>query len=442
MVHLTSSCEMRWWAALDVIEEILEKGGQIADEVEVFSARGTALSLSLKAEGVIDTSILSHTWGLGIRTIQDGRIGFSSTSDPQTWKECLGASLASGRVATQQSWKGLPPSSILSREAPSADATLQPNQEPALLMASELLEGASEHTARVTGGSVDLFRGHVGIRNTQGLDYQALRTRVSVSLETIQEDSTGYEFDASPFLDVDPRRVGERAAFLAEHGVRGEDIETGEYGLVLSPLAVAQLIGHVIVPALSGRNVHAGRSRWAESLGKEVMDPAISLYDDPFARGLGSTERDSEGTPARRIDFLRDGVLECFAYDLKTGYRYGEESTGSAVRSGFGSTPSIGVHNLILEGDRTDVLSERALYVHDVVGAHTANPLSGDFSVECSNAYWVEGGEAGTPVRKAMYAGNVFDLLRSVGGLGKESRIVGSLILPPVKLYKQRIIGK
>ncbi len=440
-VHPTFSCAMRWWGAVDTVEEILKEGARIADEVEVFSAEGTALSLSLKAEGVIDTVVASRAWGLGIRTIQNGRIGFSSTSDPKAWKECLTASLASGRVATSQTWAGLPSPAPLSRTAPSADPALRPDLESAQAMASQLLDGASRHTARVTGGSVDLFRGRVGIRNTRGLDYQSARTRVSVSLETIQEDSTGYEFDASTFLDVNPGSVGERAAFLAEHGVRGEKIETGTYALILSPLASAQLLGHVIVPALSGRNVHARRSRWAGLLGTEVIDPGLSLYDDPFARGLGSTERDAEGTPARRLDFIRDGVLQCFAYDLKTGYRFGEESTGSAIRSGYGSTPSIGVHNLILDGDRVDVFTERALYIHDVVGAHTANPLSGDFSVECSNAYWVEGGEPGVPVRKAMYAGNIFDLLRSVNGLGRESRIVGSLILPPLRLEHQHIIG-
>ncbi|HTY53409.1 MAG TPA: metallopeptidase TldD-related protein, partial [Methanomicrobiales archaeon] len=84
---------------------------------------------------------------------------------------------------------------------------------------------------------------------------------------------------------------------------------------------------------------------------------------------------------------------------------------------------------------------EKALYVHDVVGAHTANPVSGDFSVECQNPIRVEGGEFREPVRKAMLSGNLFDALRGIGGIGKGGRIVGNAILPCVRLKDMQVIG-
>ncbi|MDD1646608.1 MAG: metallopeptidase TldD-related protein, partial [Methanomicrobiales archaeon] len=79
--------------------------------------------------------------------------------------------------------------------------------------------------------------------------------------------------------------------------------------------------------------------------------------------------------------------------------------------------------------------------VHDVVGAHTANPMSGDFSVECQNAAWMEGGILGDPVRKAMIAGNFFDTLSDLGGIGTDSRIVGNAILPSLRLKNLQVIG-
>ena len=77
-----------------------------------------------------------------------------------------------------------------------------------------------------------------------------------------------------------------------------------------------------------------------------------------------------------------------------------------------------------------------------MVGAHTANPMSGDFSVEMSNPFRVKDGSLAEPVRGAMLAGNFFDLQRQVTALGKETRAVGSYILPPVKINKVRVIGK
>ncbi|HMA04512.1 MAG TPA: metallopeptidase TldD-related protein, partial [Methanomicrobiales archaeon] len=305
-----------------------------------------------------------------------------------------------------------------------------------------MLEGALKHPeSKITSGSGSLSRSEATIANSHGIQYTAERTEVSCSLETICGQSTGSEFAHSPFLEIDPRWVGERAAFFAWHSSKGIPVETCRCDVLLSPIALAQLLGYIVVPALSGRNVHAGRSRLASLLGERCMDPRIDLYDDPFARGMGATAWDAEGLPAARLDFVKAGVLTSFAYDLKTAYRYGAKPTASATRGGPGGGPSIGVHNLVLDGQREEIAMERALFVHDVVGAHTANPVSGDFSVECQNPIWVEDGGFQEPVRKAMLSGNFFDALREIGGIAPGSRIVGNSILPCVRFRGLQVIG-
>ena len=92
-------------------------------------------------------------------------------------------------------------------------------------------------------------------------------------------------------------------------------------------MAYADLLSAIFVPALSGRNVLQGRSKLAGRLGETVTAPLLSLYDDPHRKGAdGSTWFDAEGTPTNRLDFVRDGVLTAFAYDLKTAYRAGKAS--------------------------------------------------------------------------------------------------------------------
>jgi PmbA protein len=175
----------------------------------------------------------------------------------------------------------------------------------------------------------------------------------------------------------------------------------------------------------------------------QVTDSRISVIDEPLRQGgPGSTRWDAEGTPTRRLPLIHEGILESFAYDLKTAYRYGAMTTGSAVRSGSGGLPAIGHHNLVIEGEGADLMEEPSLYVQDVVGAHTANPLSGDFSVELTNPFMVSGGTYEFPVRKAMMSGNVFEMLREIAGLGNDQRVIGSLLIPSIKLKKQQIIGK
>ncbi|NTV00589.1 MAG: TldD/PmbA family protein [Methanoregulaceae archaeon] len=305
-----------------------------------------------------------------------------------------------------------------------------------------MVAGASRFPVDVTSGGASISIDRITLANSNGLWCERSRSLVSASIETIRSQSTGSEFGTSCTNDFDPGEIGERAAFLASESVQGRELPTGDYDVILSPVASAQLIGAVLLPSLSGRNVHAGRSHLSGSIGKEIIDPGVSITDDPLLEsGLNSTGWDAEGTVTQKLPFIRNGVLESFAYDLKTAYRYGKESTGSAVRSGPGGSPASGSHNIVIDGPHTDVLSDRGVFIEDVVGAHTANPFSGDFSVELSNPFMVEGGSYEFPVRKAMLSGNVFTMLGEVAGLGTDTRKVGTFVIPSLRLKQQHIIG-
>jgi PmbA protein len=429
--------------AVDWIDQLIQEGTKTVDEVEVYFGEGTSISAELKKR-TVHMATNSIECGLGIRVIHKGQIGSSSTSNPGEWRSCLAAAIASAKLATPQPWDGLPAPATLPEVPESFDSSMKIEPECARDLLTRMLEGAEAHPADVTSGSAGLSRVDVTLANSNGIRYTDRHTGVSLSLEAIHRQSTGYEFDhAWSLAMVDPANVGERAAFFAKNSSEGEEIATGDYDLLLSPLAYAELLGGVFVPALSGRSVHAKRSRLGEYLGKPVACEQISMYDDPHMPGPGgSVGWDAEGTPTRRTDFVKDGVLQCFAYDLKTAYRYGKASTGSAVRGGSNALPSIGHHNFVVDGVRSSVDDTRVLYVHNLVGAHTANPLSGDFSVELSNAFWMENGEFTTPVRSGMFSGNVFDLHHNIAGLSRKSRTIGSLVLPSIKINKQHIIGK
>jgi PmbA protein len=435
---------MRWWVAVAWIEELFKQGEKRVDELEVYCFSGTSVSADLKQRRVSLCSSSIET-GLCIRTIDKGKIGSSSTNDPQQWQACLDAAIAGGHLATPQEWRGLPDPVTLPVEDLAYDLSLAIEPAMAHDLLREMLNGAAAHPeASVTAGGAGIAAGEITFANSHGIRYASRQSEVSISLEAISGQSTGYEFDhAFSRALVNPERVGERAAFLASRSAGGKDVPSGEYDVILSPMAYADLLGNIFVPALNGRNVLQGRSKLAGRIGETVTAPLLSLYDDPHRKGAGgSTWFDAEGTPTRRLDFVRDGILTAFAYDLKTAYRAGKGSTGSAIRGGFAGLPAIGHHNFVVDGKRDELFDEPAIYVHSVVGAHTANPMSGDFSVEMSNPFRVKDGALAEPIRGAMISGNVFDLQHQVVALGKESRPVGSYILPPVKINKVRVIGK
>jgi PmbA protein len=72
---------------------------------------------------------------------------------------------------------------------------------------------------------------------------------------------------------------------------------------------------------------------------------------------------------------------------------------------------------------------ERGLYVTEAMGIHTANPVSGDFSIGVSGL-WVQGGRTDYPVKEAVISGNLLDLFRDVQAAGDDLRFFGGIGAP------------
>lgn len=425
----------------DLVETVLAKARREADEAEVYLSVSDHVSLELRRTQVGEAE-KAVSWAMGIRTVTDGHIGASMTMSPARWDDCLTAALASGRIADPQAWEGLPEPVQFSREIDVFDPSLIPDADTATDLITALCGAAEGGEAEIAGGGVSLGRGSALIANTHGVFYTRDATSASASLEVINGTSTGYEFDHVSHLgDLDTGRVAEEAVFLADYWAGAGDVASCTADVVLTPTALSQLIGGILMPALSGRNVHAGRSFLADKKGEPCMDPSFVLYDDPYV-GNGATRWDADGVATRRLDFIGDGTVQSFAYDLRTAYRYGQTSTGSAVRSGAGGAPEIGVHCLKLDARREDVREEKAICTHGLIGAHTANTITGDFSVELSNAAWVEDGEFGAPIRSAMLSGNLFAMLADIAGAGEEKREIGRMTLPEVRFKNLHVIGK
>jgi PmbA protein len=427
----------------EIISEIIETGLSSVDEVEVTLVSGESVSIELK-RAIAAHAGESHENALIIRVIASGRIGSSGTSTLSEWRACLDSAIASSHLAEAVPWGGLPDPVSLTGDPMVFDSSIRTDPDIALSFCNRLLEGASEYPdAEVVGGGAGLSLGSVLLANSKGIWYEEDHTSVSVSLETIADQSTGFEYDRSFSLDIDPFEIGRRAAELASTSRNGVPIETGTYDLLLSPIAFSGLVASLLQSAVNGRSVHMGRSFLAEKLGEVIGADHLSVIDDPFyPGGLGNCRFDAEGVPSRKNILIEDGVLNSFIYDLKTAYRFGKESTGNAQRGGLGGGVTIGMHNMVFRGETMQEPGEgRCISINDVIGAHTANPLTGDFSVEVQNAFIMEDGIIQAPVRKAMITGNIFEMLGQITGMGPTPRRVGSVIVPPVRISGMRLVG-
>ena len=181
--------------------------------------------------------------------------------------------------------------------------------------------------------------------------------------------------------------------------------------------------------------------------GKKVASPLVRIIDHGALPGqVGSSPFDSEGVPTGETVLVQDGELLGFLHNLYTASKLGVVSTGNAVRSSFKSTPEVGATNFYFDKgtvSREELIGEikRGLYVTEVMGLHTANPISGDFSLGASGLL-IENGELTTPVKGVAIAGNLQGLLLGIDAVADDLTFYVGQGAPTVRVQGLMISGK
>lgn len=420
-----------------------------ADEAEIYCIRGRAVTIDVQ-KNEIDLAKESLISGIGIRAIVKGAVGFSSINDQSRAKEACILAVKSARVRQgDPEWSGLPEKKEPPVVRNICDTKLvNIDIESCIEYTARMIEGAkSLPSVSPTSGNFLCLNSNTLILNSNGVEVEEEDTFVNASIDTSSKGaqiSTGSEFDASRMLDIDFYRIGESAALLAARSQNGVCAGTGDMPVLLEPMAFADILENTFLPSLNADNVQKGRSALIGKKGSMIAHEKLSLIDDgTLSGGIGTASTDDEGTPSRINDLLKNGTLNSFIYDCYTAGKEKRESTGNAVRCSFTSTPSISIRNLIVKYPTSDVTGEikEGVLVNTVIGAHTANPISGDFSVEARNSFLIKDGEVASPIKSMMISGNIFELLKNIDGAGKDIRKVGNVITPTVRVSKLKVIG-
>ena len=173
-----------------------------------------------------------------------------------------------------------------------------------------------EHPGLIIGGDVSVIRDRIAlfnsnfaeIRTDESAHFNASVTSIIESLDAkgtanaLGGSSTAMRTAAS----VLGRDAVTRALALG-HGVRPA---SGKFRVVLGPQPVAEILNYMVMGSLTTGSFHASSSAYHAKFGEPVMDPRLSLADDPAYRAGAIRRRITcEGIPARRVEMIRDGRL-------------------------------------------------------------------------------------------------------------------------------------
>jgi PmbA protein len=381
------------------------RGGADFAEVYVRSARN--LSVEVKGQ-VMDALESSIDFGYSLRVIRDQRLGFSFSTDTHNSDTVISSAIEASKWTARDEHLCFPEPSVTN---------------PVDTFDKEL-SGIDEETAL-----------------RKGVNGSYAATSCTAQLMAVAEDADdsqmAWDFEGSRFLqEVSFEKVGETAARRALMLLGAGKVRATKADIILDNSVAAEFLG-IFSSLLSSESVQKGKSLLAKRVNEEVVSPVVSIFDDGgIPCKLGSRPFDDEGVATSRKFLIKEGVLIGYLHNCYTARKDGVMSTGNAAKGGLSALPSVGPSNLCISVSPASVhhgdlsaLSSKGLYVTDAMGVHTANPVSGEFSIGVSGV-WIERGRLCHPVKEAVISGNLLDFFKKVEAAGDDLRFFGNLAAP------------
>jgi PmbA protein len=286
--------------------------------------------------------------------------------------------------------------------------------------------------------------------STDGLSIWKRGTTASCGVSVVLRDGEDFEMgafgEAKRFAeDLDVEKTALLAVDRTLRILGGEPLPTGKYTVILDPASAASIVDE-IGELFCASEVHKGRSLMAGRLGRAVAGSAVTLIDDArIRRGMGTTMCDAEGVPTGRTVLIDGGVANAYLYNLRHAAMDGTVSTGSAAR-GLSSLPDVGTSNLVLSPG-SETLDEliggvgRGFLVTELMGLHTINSVTGDFSLGAKGVY-IENGAPARAVSGVTIADNLISFLKKISSVGSDLTFFGSTGAPTVVVEDVTIAGE
>jgi PmbA protein len=436
---------------------IIEKdlAGRCLDGYEISFGSSRNLSIEVK-EQKIDTFKCSAPAGISVRVLKSGGMGFSySTSfDDAALSRMVQNAVIAAENQTPDPANCFP----LPQEYPAIAGLFDDNLAQAvetqkIQRAMELERLAMDADSRIKRVRKALYGESeyaVQVRNSLGVAGAYRGTSVSCSITVVAEEGDdsqmGWDFGFSRFFSgIDVETIAANAVAKALGVLGARKIPTMNCQAILDNHVSSEIL-EILASSFLAENVQKGKSMLAGRLGKDLFSALLQIRDDgTLAGGMSTSPFDAEGVAHRNNLLVKDGCLMAFLYDSYAARKDGVASSGNAVRGGVKSPAHSGVTNFFIENgsaSRDEMVQsiDRGVLITDVMGMHTANSISGDFSVGATG-FFIEKGLIAYPIKGIAIAGNILDLFNNVEMVGDDIRFFGSVGSPSLKISALDISG-
>ena len=407
-------------------------------DIRIETTRMTSLEV---VKGVTMKTLIANHTGAGIRTFTKGSWAFGHTSDLTASGIRKAVESLSRMALVTTKWVDMdfeidaPTFSGKAKyraKGPINNATIEEKIEVAQSIDHQLRQADSRvmHTrVRYRDVWTDRYVANSLQTETHQETGQITITPICTVKESvnIQKAAIGYGLtgglgDISEQVLYD---LGTKPAKIAVDLLDSVSLKGGVYDVIADPVLNGAMIHEAFGHACEAANHTAGSSVLKGKLNSAIGPETISITDDPtLEHHIGSYQYDSEGTPARKRELVRDGVLTEFLHDLDTAARLKMEPNGAARTTSFMHPPIPRMSNTFMEpGDwGLDELiqdTKRGVLMCDVNYGY-ADSSKGQFMFQAPYGYQIQDGERTKMVRDASIAGLITDILWKIDGVSND----------------------
>lgn len=423
---------------LDRALRTLLRGGVDAADLYFQVSRHEAWSLE---DGIVKEGSHSIEQGVGVRAISGDKTGFAYSDEivvPALMQasEAAGAIARAGQHGALQSWSVRPGRALYSALDPIASMT--DDDKVALLQRVDQATRAVDPRVKQVMASLIAVHEVVLVCSNDGVLAADIRPLVRMNVSVIVEDKgrreQGYtggggRVSYQHFVESDRAfEYGREAVRQALVALEAVPAPAGEMVVVLGPGWPGVLLHEAIGHGLEGDFNRKGTSAFSKRLGEKVASDLCTIVDDgtlPSRRG--SLNIDDEGTPTQRTVLIENGRLVGYIQDKLNARLMGMQPTGNGRRQSFAHLPLPRMTNTyMLPGPHApeEIIAsvDKGIYARNFGGGQV-DITSGKFVFSASEAYLIEKGRLGAPIRDATLIGDGPSVLRKVSMVGTDLRL-------------------
>src|SRR4051794_5344046 len=430
-------------AGLDKVRvgKLIDRGLEGADDGELFLEYKQSEMLVFD-NGRLKQATYDTNQGFGLRAVKDEAVGYahaSAVSEAAISRAAeAGRAGKGGHFGKNAEAPGRTNPQLYSDdnplEAPGFDAKVK------LLETIDAYARAKDQRVKQVTASLGASWQVVEILRPDGQTYRDIRPLVRVNVSVVaasgdRQESGSYGYGGREGYQgfIDGKTLGvktwehavDEAVRQALLNLDSISAPAGEMDVVLGAGWPGVMLHEAVGHGLEGDFNRKKTSAFAGLMGKQVAAKGVTVVDDgTMQQRRGSLSIDDEGTPTNRTVLIEDGILVGYMQDRQNARLMGMTPTGNGRRESYGHVPMPRMTNTyMLAGNRDpqEILASVKNGIYAVsFGGGQVDITSGKYVFQCTEAYRLENGKVGAPIKGAMLIGNGPSDLHRVSMIGND----------------------